>query len=157
MKTLVLCCVSLALVVLVNAQCDPPSESRIESDLTSILKNQVGEDPSVTVDVSKYHYTCQAIYAYNKYREVSLIIEYTRDGNADLLYAQIQLFCLSTGGNNFEWDRKNEFTQRNNDNLFSLTTRVNCSACSKDDNDNSHCEGIMDLASARHNLHKDLY
>ena len=145
MKTLVLCCVSLALVVLGNAQCDPPSESRIEDDLTNILKNQVGEDSSVTVDISKYHYTCQAIYDYNKYREVSLIIEYTKDGNSAFLYAQIQLLCVQTGGNSFEWDRKNEFTQRDNDNLFSLTTRVNCSTCSKNDNDNSHCEGIMYL------------
>ena len=138
-----LCIISVTLVVAcANAQCGLPPESLIEDNLLpNVLKNAGGEDPSVTVVISKYHYTCQAIYAYNKYREMSLIIEYTKDGTSDILYSQIQINCESTGGDSYDWDYKNEITHRSNDDLFSLTTRVNCLECSKDISDNSHCTG----------------
>lgn len=133
-------CRSLLLVVLVlystaplaqsqNTGCSLPNENTIARRLESILQSQLGEGGTVSINLISHRFSCLAVESRDRYRRISVVTNYTRNGFGDQLFnAQFELTCRN---NVFERPTP-EFLDLNPPAAAFTLTRRDCRGCTGD-------------------------
>ena len=130
-------------VITTNAQeCDTlPSDSRLESNLQSLLTSQGGENPNINPNILTVMYTCMAQgMTMDSYREVSVIVTYDNVANSPQS-RQFDLQCLVSQGGSTGWQGIHDSLNHAPTGFETLETRTDCSRCRVSGNNSHDCVG----------------
>ncbi len=134
----------LLFISVADSGCTLPDQATIEDRLTVQYMSQQGEAGDV-VEVLHYSYTCKAISSQDTYNSLSIVANFTANGNKPdtIQYGQFQLLCFDGDwGINPEDDLE---IYLNGEDIFSFQTRTDCSKCSGSATNDEHCIGKYNL------------
>ena len=115
-----------------SQQCPLPGQSEISTTLRTYLVSTGGENPTITVNLQNYNFTCQAVAARDMYRSLSVAVQYTTTDSgvtSAVQYDQFQLECVTGSPNHYQLPSSSPFEADVSPSLLTMTTRRDCEFC----------------------------
>ena len=108
--------------------CDLPSTGQIASFIEAAILSVGAEGASLSVSLIHHHYTCQAVVALDRFKSVSIAVQYTRSDTGQTEYTrQLQLKCINANFNLSDVGTPLEIP--GNAEILTISTRIDCRVC----------------------------